>query len=637
MMRFSLLAALLATVALTVSSSTAAQTGYSHLDPGGPASLSEEVPVQFVFVGLEPGQIETSTFLSALPEEYKPVVRSRLWYGVTELLGLHYTFDYDVVYTPSRYEDKLFSALSKLAKPAPRTLFQNTYNAQRKNVLDVGQNHFISAAAVEKWLIDNPPTNVDTKRNTVFFINWWGRSDFKFHVYTKFGEADPDTGYDFGENRESRKVIAWGGTTPDDEETGLGKRRGENRVWFFDLSAGPEAWGGNYDVDNRDIDGDGQADYRLPVAWEYTAGGFRSPSALTGDLAKMGRYGAVNLLFTPSPLYPPYITPDRQPESINLDLNTFEGMAGRDASEEFQTPGLVLDEISEVHRVPYTVDLQEQPLEGEAKDCYRKWINGAKCYPDRSQYPAFANLFLFGALNIADFWDGGAEYESMFYNYASDTSADFLGYADDNWIDGTQSFTFNFVSPLIESLGYGLTTTQIHEYGHHFGMSHPHDGYDYEDGIDYGPTGPFFFAWAPDEVNSIMSYIDLNWDYSQFDRDNANRFQAAAYVINANAIAEDVLASTKAAAAQDELAAADAEIGKAKQALAAHDYVGAFDHARRAYQLVRSGAGKAGVEVVASENGWTVQPPRNEVKGGPAKRDYSFKDRIGEGTKRSLR
>ena len=47
--------------------------------------------------------------------------------------------------------------------------------------------------------------------------------------------------------RDARKIVAWGGTTPDDEETGLG-RRGVHRVWFYDLSAGPENWGGNFDV-----------------------------------------------------------------------------------------------------------------------------------------------------------------------------------------------------------------------------------------------------------------------------------------------------------------------------------------------------------------------------------------------------
>jgi hypothetical protein len=47
--------------------------------------------------------------------------------------------------------------------------------------------------------------------------------------------------------------------------------------------------------------------------------------------------------------------------------------------------------------------------------------------------------------------------------------------------------------------------------GHHIGMSHPHDGYDSATGVDYGPEDAFFFAWAGDESNSMMSYIDLNW------------------------------------------------------------------------------------------------------------------------------
>ena len=97
-----------------------------------------------------------------------------------------------------------------------------------------------------------------------------GRPDFKFHVYTKTGEPDPDTGYDFGANRDSRKIIAWGGTTADDEETGLGGT--DRRVWFYDLSAGPESWTGNWNVDNADLDGDGVPDYRMPPIWEYRHG-----------------------------------------------------------------------------------------------------------------------------------------------------------------------------------------------------------------------------------------------------------------------------------------------------------------------------------------------------------------------------
>jgi hypothetical protein len=186
---------------------------------------------------------------------------------------------------------------------------------------------------------------------------------------------------------------------------------------------------------------------------------------------------------------------------------------------------------------------------------------------------------------------------------------------------------------MIVSLGYGLTTTQIHETGHHIGMSHPHDGWDSELGIDYGPEGDTYFAWSGDESNSIMSYVDLNWDFSQFDRDNFNRFHAAGYIVNANAIAEDVLASPNANLGLAELTAADSEIGLAKASLAAHSYAAVFDHARLAYLHTRAAATLASVNVPGSDNGWAVAAA---LRGrSPVGREYSHVDRFGPGTKRS--
>ena len=108
---------------------------------------------------------------------------------------------------------------------------------------------------------------MDTRRNTVFLINWYERSDFDFHVYTKTDEPDPDTDYNFGTQRGSRKLTAWGGTTARDEESGLGSTR---RVWFYDLSAGPEEWAGSWNITDDDLDGGGP-DYRIPPIWEYGA------------------------------------------------------------------------------------------------------------------------------------------------------------------------------------------------------------------------------------------------------------------------------------------------------------------------------------------------------------------------------
>jgi hypothetical protein len=131
----------------------------------------------------------------------------------------------------------------------------------------------------------------------------------------------------------------------------------------------------------------------------------------------------------------------------------------------------------------------------------------------------------------------------------------------------------------------------------------------------------------------MMSYIDLNWDFSQFDRDNMNRFRTAAYITNANAIAADILASRQPERAAEQLAAADAEIGLAKAAMAAHDYPRALGHARTAYEHVLLGAKRTRVRVESSANGWTVLPKAQRERAG--NQSYAAWDRIGPGTQRS--
>ena len=138
---------------------------------------------------------------------------------------------------------------------------------------------------------------------TIFFVNWWGRPDFKDHVYTKIGEPDPDTGYDFGVNCASRKIVAWGGTTPDDEETGLGASA-SNGSGSRPLG-GPEPWGGNFDITNDDLDGDD----------EPTTGCRRRGSTPRAATARRARSIAIwacsratrrsTSCSPPSPLYPP--------------------------------------------------------------------------------------------------------------------------------------------------------------------------------------------------------------------------------------------------------------------------------------------------------------------------------------------
>jgi hypothetical protein len=434
---------------------------------------------------------------------------------------------------------------------------------------------------VEKWLALHPPAGVDTRRNTIYFINWFGRSDFKFHVYTKTGEPDPDTGYDFGKNRDSRKMIAWGGTTADDEETGLGTTR---RVWFHDLSAGPESWTSNYDVDNADVDGDDVPDYRMPPVWEYARNGYRDPAHLAGDLSRITRYVALNLLMTTSPLYPVELPGAGLPKSINVDSNTYEGWAGVDASAQYLKPALVTEELAELRwRNRLSEDQQDLPYTAENQACYLAELNGESCYPETG-YPAFANLYLYTRNHLDGVLDGRPDYEVPVFNYAvgPGIGVPALGYADDDYETGDQTYVFCFISPEVVTSGYGLTTTQIHEVGHHLGMSHPHDGYDSATGVAYEPTGDFLFANAGDESNTMMSYIDVNWDFSQFDRDNSDRFLTAAYWEAANRVA----ATVPAGKGRTSLKVADALLGLAAKAFAAHEYRAAYTLAEKAYYTV---------------------------------------------------
>lgn len=573
---------------------------FAHLDPGGQPTLREKLPVNVVFLGVNRSEVDRSGFRQRLAKKYEPVVRSRLDYGNEEKLGITYRYDYRLRYTGKSYENRFFGKLKRLSTPAPLTLFQQEYNDQKSNALDVTDNSFIDAPSVEQWLADNPPTGVNTRRNTVYLINWYGRSDFRFHVYTKTDEPDPDTGYNFGELRESRKIVAWGGTTADDEETGLGTTR---RVWFHDLSAGPEVWAGNYNVDDADLDGDEEPDYRIPVAWEYGHNAYRRRSALTGDLAKLTRYVALDLLFTTSPLYPAELPTEEPPTSINIDNNTYEGWPGVNASRRYTTRSLLLSELRELlvlKRLDY--DSQDLPFRGAAKRCYLGFLTDVSCYPEL-EYPSFANLFLQNTFQLRRTQDDQerVDYEMPLFNYSVGKKAEppYLGFADDNYVDGTQSYVFSFVSPGIVDAGYGLTTTQIHEVGHHVALSHPHDGYDSARGVDFGPTGDFFFAWAGDESNSMMSYIDLNWDFSQFDRDNMNRFQAAAYIEAANRLAEEALAGAHPGRGSDELRKADRKVGLAEAAFAGHRYRAAWARAQSAYGAAVEAAREAGVDVDA--------------------------------------
>lgn len=470
--------------------------------------------------------------------------------GVTERLGIGFSYDYDVTYASSAYERRFFSTLSRLARPAPLTALQQQYNDQQHNVLEVTDNHHIDAPTVERWLADHPPAGLQVPR---LHQDQRARPRHRLQLRRRGREPQADRlGRHHPRRRGERARQAAPGVVLrpvgragvlDRQLERRRRRRGRRRRAGLPHAAGLGVHPG-----------------RLPVA--------------LGPVRRPGQGGPLR--------------------RINLN--------------------------------------QDLPLTGKARECYDLWLpaKDTPCYPDLD-YPAFANLFLFNALHLERTQDdaGRVDYELPNFNYATTNAEEggLLGYADDNYRTGTQSFVFNFVSPAIAE-NYGLTTTIIHEDGHHLAMSHPHDGYDSETGVDYEPTGPYYFAWSGDESNTMMSYIDLNWDFSQFDRDNMNRYMAAAFARNANRIAADILADPDAGRAADELAAADRLLGAAKAAFRGHRYLAASFLAKGAYDLVRRGARQAGVPVVGSHEGWQVDEPGSDAAAAAKVEDAATVDHL---------
>ncbi len=566
-------------IALVLSFAAAVQAdGLRGLAPGKFEVLDQTIPVNVVFIGYERKTIDLDALAAVLPASYDPIVRYPQFYGLDgRNLGLSYSFKYTFDFKNDAFERRFFGFLSRTGVAGLPTAFQNLYNAETKNVLDVtGPVLYLDALKVEQYLEANDGGR--RRGYTIYFVNWYGRDDFKFHVYSKTDEVDPDTNANFGV-RGSRQMIAWGGST--------------SRTWFYDLSAGPESWTNNWMVD------DDQSEYHMPPVWEYATPGYRPPTQLSQDLGLVARFVGIDLLFTTSPLYDPLATAPGAGGGKVAHVAMLQEDAASNGLNYFN-PDFMKREMRKFQPYyPWTVGVSNNPapIDAGAKlalDIFAAddpTVNTNECW---AAYGApFAQMFCYFDANLGTYIPayGRKDYVGEIFAYnATDASMGvqfgLLGFADDNWIDGTQSYVFMFDYPAVRAAGFGFTTTGVHEFGHHIGMSHPHDGYDSEFDLDFGPSGPLEFAWSGDESNSVMHYLGLSNGFGRFDKDNAYRWETAGYLNLANALAGDIEASRDSFRVRVLLAAADLVARGAKSSFNNWDYVNAAASARLAYTLV---------------------------------------------------
>jgi hypothetical protein len=213
----------------------------------------------------------------------------------------------------------------------------------------------------------------------------------------------------------------------------------------------------------------------------------------------------------------------------------------------------------------------------------------------------FAQLFCYFSANLASYIPAykPRDYVGEIFAYNTTVASlgdqfGLLGFADDNWTDGTQTHVFMFDAADYRALGFGFTTTGIHEFGHHIGQSHPHDGYDSEQGIDFDAVGDFEFAWSGDESHSVMHYLALANGFGRFDRDNQYRWETAGYLNWSNAVLGDIVNHPDANRVRSLIASADDAAADSLAAFSAWDYLKAVTSARQAYSLVALAAREIG-------------------------------------------
>ena len=584
-----------------------------YLQPGGAVSLPLTVPVNIVYVGLSPGGaptgIDSAGVEAAQPSEASPQVRNYLNWGRNGNLGLDYHYAYHSVFADPAFNNAFFAYLASIAQaPSAPTTYQQAYSAQRW-ARQIRQNSVIDPVATESWLATHagPMLNVDTTRPTVFFVNWWGRSDFRFHTY---GPQFTQPGQPFSLGLTARgQVSAWGGDTPDDPQHPLAQLA---RIWFYDVSAGPDYTSGNWDLTTQEPPGDtmdGIAQDRLPPIWEYGSHKwFRPFDNLSADLARVVRYVAIDTMFTASPLYDPALSPPLLTDDITLHVDVMRESPDDPLATFFPAqlaaPLAALDptrHFTTATNVRPFLPLEEQYQCGMAGF----WaVNTApqSCYSQLAGLPPYWDLWYYlSQPNPRHAFLDGTRYEVPIMLFSTGRNRwagiSFDGFSSDRPFTGIQQWVYAWDNPATREQFYPATSIVLHEIGHHLGLSHVHDGLDAATGAPLHATDELGIMHLGDESATVMSYLPLRHGFSQFDRDNVDRWQTAVRLQAANRILKSVYDSGRAGRGTDQLNAADADAHRAQVFLAQWDLRRASLMADRAYNEVVAAAAAANVDV----------------------------------------
>lgn len=650
-------AALLAGGALANASAGAFQA----LRPGQEPALTEDLTVNVVRIGFR-GLLDEAAFARELPPA-NWLARGRE--GGGRAVEIAWRYRYNIVDAPRGFEDFLFGVLRAAAFPQPAfpvfpglpplpiTVDQALYNfcnldpaihpgvmcdpragLARVNRRFIAQNHVIDASLVEAVLAHNlPALGIDVRQPTVVLMNWWGRPDYIDHVYMHMDDPVPETGVPRGLFL-GNALGAWGGTPHDDPQGCARLACVPHRLWFADLSAGPFIRNGTWDLASPLVrtysSPEGEIDYRLHHIADYLHAGpgtYRRLDTLTSDLAgKLVADVFLGNIATAAASYPTALSPPLLPRDIRVNLQRYRWGDGRNL-DALLDPARVAAKLNQLpYRFTTTVTERPDPRASRIGDAAHNLISTRIRPVYGNRVTPLADLYFYWKDHLREFTTGAADYEITLFHFAVDDSVDLLygGYADGNWAtlerfpnaNGArmrQAETVLVTLPQ-EAPFRSHVNVSVHEVGHHLGLHHPFHGSRCLDRDCAGirllnGTGGTFYSWHGAHVHGVMTYVNVNDDFSRFERDNVARWVNYQHLRHANLLAARLLASPHAHRVAGPLANADSHAAAALAHVAAMDYEAAAAAARAAYRLLVDAAALIGVSLEPAAEAAEVRTP----------------------------
>ena len=140
--------------------------------------FSQDVPINIVLIGYDEHDVGPD-IRAQLPRRSQPVDRIGLEFGSGRDLGLRFHYRYRIVDAPKRFEDQFFTHLTRSATVGDLTVYQQFYNDQVTDNLDVKAPVLaLNGPETVDYLEDTARAQlgVPTARGyTAFLVNWWGR------------------------------------------------------------------------------------------------------------------------------------------------------------------------------------------------------------------------------------------------------------------------------------------------------------------------------------------------------------------------------------------------------------------------------------------------------------------------------